>query len=135
MSKFTFVILWQIPSFSLIFPLFKFLLAGLWGFWCLLERVINSMDERRERQGSSGRKSWVDGLLLVAGERSHPRQGDTRSGDNSTPVSKTNAWRRCTNPTTEGKKDAQHRQEFKQLILYLKNNKQPHFYIPKVGTR
>lgn len=38
-------------------------------------------------------------------------------------------------PPGRGKKDTRHRQEFKQLILYLKNNKQPDFYIPKVGTR
>lgn len=30
-------------------------------------------------------------------------------------------------PPPEGEKDTQHRQEFKQLILYLKNNKQPDF--------
>lgn len=38
-------------------------------------------------------------------------------------------------PPREGEKDTQHRQQFRQLILYLKNNKQPDFYILKVGTR
>lgn len=30
-------------------------------------------------------------------------------------------------PPRQGEEDAQRRQEFKQLILYLKNNKQPDF--------
>lgn len=38
-------------------------------------------------------------------------------------------------PPCEGKKDSQHRQEFKQLILYLKNNKQSGFLHTESGNK